>query len=285
MAQRNLTRNLSVITIWSAFAVSRILSQSASPQNSAASPDPNANTKPLVFDVVSIKPNESNDPSGTSDHKPDGIYAVNIPLTTFLYSGFTSTRVYGAPGWLSSERYDFEAKVAESDLPAYQHASSAERDRMLRAVFEDRMKLKTHEETRQLPIYALVLAKNGSKLKVAPAATQEREPPPGAMNQGSGLYLIFKSGGERQIIGQGASMAGLTEYLSYSFGIDRFIADKTGLTGEYDFTLNWADPKDPDSSSLSIYTAIQEQLGLKLEPTKGPVEVLVIDHIERPTEN
>ena len=268
-----------------AIVVSPVSGQSGPAQN--APQTPNTGTKPLAYEVVSIKPNKSGGNSGSYGFRPDGIYATNVPLASFLSNEVRNQQVYGAPDWLKSERYDFEAKVAESDLNAYHHASLAERNRMMHAVFEDRMKLKDHRETRELPIFALTVAKSGSKLK---AATEEdiqgKNPPPGSANWGRGLYWIAgKSHDEQQILGQGASMQRLAQSLSFTQGIDRLVVDKTELTGKYNFSLEWASPNATDSAAPSITTAIQEQLGLKLEPAKGPVEVLVIDHIERPTEN
>jgi uncharacterized protein (TIGR03435 family) len=268
-----------------AIAASPLSGQSNPAQNTPRTPD--TGTKPLAFDVVSIKPNKSGDRGGATGFKPDGLYAVNMSLMTFLYQGFEPGLVFGFPEWLKSERYNLEAKVAESDLEVYHHASAAERERMLRAVFEDRLQLKEHTEIRELPIFALIVAKNGSKLKVATEEDiQGKNPPPGGANSGGGLYWIYgQAPEEQQIVAQGASMQRLAQYLCFSQGIDRFVVDKTELNGKYNFSLEWAKPNATDSSAPSITTAIQEQLGLKLEPTKGPVEVLVIDHIERPTEN
>jgi uncharacterized protein (TIGR03435 family) len=287
MSKPTLSQKLSLIAMaFLAITGSHLHGQTNPTQSSPSAEVKSTPPEPIAFDVVSIKENKSGDRTGRSGIRSNGIYMVNMPLTVFLYQGFLPPKVYGAPDWLQSGHYDLEAKVAESDIAAYHQASPAERERMLQAVFEERMKLKTHKETRELPIFALVVAKNGSKLKETQKGTPKRDPPPNALNQGGGLYRVpSPAAGERQIIGQGAQIKRLAQYLSYMTGIDRLIVDKTGLAGDYDFTLNSSSSIDSDSTAPSIFTAIQEQLGLKLESTKGPVEVLVIDHIEKPSPN
>jgi uncharacterized protein (TIGR03435 family) len=284
----SLNRRLSVLAAtFIALIQPLVLDAQTNPTPNPSSQLTSTETKPLAFDVVSIKLNKSGDHNGSSSIRPNGISMTNMPLATFISMGFFRSQVIGAPEWLHDDRYDFEAKVAESDLAAYHHASPSERNRMLLAAFEDRLKLKEHQETRELPVFSLVLAKNGSKLKENTSVDSEERPSPSqGRYEGGGLFWIPRgSSGENQLIGQGASTARLAMRLSYMAGIDRLVVDKTGLTGKYDFSLEWAFPNATDSSAPSITTAIQEQLGLKLESTKAPVEVLVIDHIERPTEN
>jgi uncharacterized protein (TIGR03435 family) len=289
MTSLSMNRRILFLTAtWIAIGSIVLSGQTNPTQNSASSQPTNINSKPLAFDVVSIKRNKSGSPSGNLGFKPDGIYSTNMALSSFLSNGLHGQQVYGAPDWLQVDRYDFEAKVAASDLTAYHKLSGVERDIMLHAVFEDRLKLKDHKEVRELPIYALVIAKGGPKFNEAPPEkAEELKPPPGSIHVGEGLFLIRdETPGERHVIGQGAPIDGLVNgFLSYARGIDRLVVNKTGLTGKYDFTLNWRSSDQADTTAPSIFTAIQEQLGLKLESTKGPVEVLVIDHIERPTEN
>jgi uncharacterized protein (TIGR03435 family) len=149
---------------------------------------------------------------------------------------------------------------------------------MLQAVLAERFQMKVHQEDREAPIYALIVAKNGSKLKEATEAGAD------SLNVERG-----------QIIGHSLSLQELAKGLTGG-NTGRVVVDRTGLTGKYDFTLTWtpdqgAAPPGPDGGATenvpgpSIFTAIQEQLGLKLEPAKGPVKTLVIDHIERPSAN
>jgi uncharacterized protein (TIGR03435 family) len=146
---------------------------------------------------------------------------------------------------------------------------------MLQSLLADRFKLKVHHETRPLSVYALVAGKSGPKFK---PSTPE-EPSVGRFNVNGRIEtMTFTT----------VSMDDLADALTGSYS-DRPIIDKTGLTGNYDIKLE-ATPqsritRDPQPADLSIFTAVQEQLGLKLEPTKAPVDVLVVDHIEKPSEN
>jgi uncharacterized protein (TIGR03435 family) len=152
---------------------------------------------------------------------------------------------------------------------------------MQQALFEDRLKLKVHFETREMPIFALVVAKGGLKMHEAkPGDTYAnglKGPDGKAFGGGSSMV------GSGKMTAQGMSMDSLAAQLSGT--TSHVVENKTGLTGVYDFTLQYADSDRPssDSTAPSIYTALEEQLGLKLESTKGPVQVLVIDHVERPT--
>jgi uncharacterized protein (TIGR03435 family) len=176
---------------------------------------------------------------------------------------------------------------------------------MVQSLLADRFKLSVTRSTRELPVYALVVAKGGPKLKdVTPASlygnavaippASERgsapSPPPGR-----GTNMFIGRDGEMILTAKSVSIANLLGILSQQLG--RQILDRTGLKGTYDFTLQYTPEKSipglqgpgdtppPDSSGTSIFTAIQEQLGLRLESTKGPVDVIVIDHIEKPSPN
>ena len=184
-------------------------------------------------------------------------------------------------------------------------AADARRRRKVQSLLADRFKLTLHRETKEFPVYALMIAKNGSKLQeVADTPLESGPPDPKGAPDGprKGMKGIRMDRGE--VSGQGATISLLAEVLSNQVG--RTVLDKTGLKGHYDFTLKWTPdesqgamikgpgdggpgtgnaPPPPDASGPSIFTAVQEQLGLKLESQKGPVEILVIDHVERPSEN
>jgi len=159
-------------------------------------------------------------------------------------------------------------------------------------LLQDRFQLKAHFETRDAPAFALVVAKNGPKFKVAvPGDTY-----PNGLHDGEGKPIIgmrFKDegAGNQRLIAQSVPIAALSLYLSgfLNRAVGRPVVDKTGLTGTYDFTMpilaEWGTTHEVEETEASIFTTIQEALGLKLEPTKTPVEFLVIDHIERPSEN
>jgi uncharacterized protein (TIGR03435 family) len=156
---------------------------------------------------------------------------------------------------------------------------------MFREILVERFGLKVHHETRTLPVYALVVAKGGPKMTASKPQPNDPDGMPG--NPG---VLNTSLGRET---GRGALIEFLAEDLSDALG--RKVVDKTGLTGRYDFTLTWA--PDDDAAAMgssassgapqgpSLFTAVQEQLGLKLEPVKAPVDVVVIDHLEKPSEN
>jgi uncharacterized protein (TIGR03435 family) len=253
---------------------------------------PSANTaKPIVFDTVSVKANKSDDAHPGSTLRPDGFDAENITPIWVMYWAFGQGGVRdesyfsGLPGWASSERFDIIAKVAGPDVPVWRNMSDAEKERMIRDVFADRFKLQTHTETHNHPIYALVLAKGGAKLN------ETAPPPAGKARPSWGGFGHSRTG----IVAANMTMAEFAGQLG-TMKLGRPVLDETGLTGRYDFKLDFtATPaaaapsvdgaaSAPDSYA-DIFTAIQEQLGLKLQPSTGPVQTVVIDHMERPSEN
>jgi uncharacterized protein (TIGR03435 family) len=158
------------------------------------------------------------------------------------------------------------------------------RQHMLQVFLAERFKLAAHAETRELPIYSLVVAKNGPKLHEAkPGDTYESAYKlPDGSPAGSG----FHSDEAGKVTGQGVSTASFTQWLTRQVG--RPVLDKTGLTGKYDLTLSWTKDQgegSDDPAGPSIFDAVQQQLGLKLESGKGPVKVIVIDHAEKPSGN
>lgn len=198
---------------------------------------------------------------------------------------FTNDRILGAPDWAKSDKFDIAAKVDSPDIAELQKLSQDQRGLMLQAFLADRFKMVIHKETRELPVFALIIAKNGPKLK---EATPDDK---GMMRLGRGI-----------LVGQGIPIASLANMLMQQRELDgRTVLDKTGLSGKYEVTLRWMpeqslDQTSPvgnsqaavpptDASAPTIFTAIQEQLGLKLESAKGPAEFLVIDHVEVPSVN
>lgn len=216
-----------------------------------------------AFEVASIKPNPTG--GGHSDTDVDGnlLRMKNVTLKaciTWAYR-FTDSEISG-PDWLASERFDIIAKTE----------SGAPKPEMLAAVLEDRFKLAVHRETKEMTEYALVVAKGGSKLKKVDPGEDDTTSRRG------------------HLTATRVSMNGLAHFLAGpNVRLGRPVVNKTGLDGVFDFNLDWIpegpERKDADAGP-SIFTALQEQLGLKLETQKGPVEVLVVDHMERaPTEN
>ena len=183
--------------------------------------------------------------------------------------GVQDYQVLGGPSWLSSDRWTIEAKTEGP-------TTFTQKMQLLQPLLEDRFQLKLHRETRKLPEYRLVVAKSGPKLR------QVRDGDAGSVRVGRG-----------RIEGHQIPIARLAFFLQAELG--RPVLEATGLKGNYDFKLEWVPDESqpnsggeappPDAAGPSIFAAIQEQLGLKLQAIKGPVEVLVIDHVEKPSEN
>jgi bla regulator protein blaR1 len=229
---------------------------------------------------------------------PDGFDATNAPLALLiqLAYGVEENQIIGIPGPIHSQRYDIEAKVDSSDVPKLKDLTPKQRMQMLQPLLADRFQLKLHQETRQLSVYELVIAKNGPKLREAKPGDTYPNGIKGPDGHGRAGLIWMQTG---QITFQGVSISDLTRTLAQRLGHN--VIDKTGLTGQYDFTMQWPTEDNPgpafnngqgeqqsnsaESAQASIFTVIQEQLGLKLESRKAPVEVLVIDHVEPPSEN
>ena len=259
------------------------------------------------FAVASIKPNKSGGERIALSYSPDGFTGVNVTLrllVRFAYGPVEDSRILGGPDWENSERFDIEARVDSAAVDELQKLAPAQlhltRQSMLQALLADRFKLTVHRETKEIPVYAIVIAKNGPKLQESKPGDTYPNGLKGADGRG-GVGLFGGRGGP--LVGQGTPIATLATVLSQQLG--RVVLDKTGLNGKYDFTLQWvpdqgqagmgsgADGSQPvtespasvESSGPSIFTAIQEQLGLKLESQKAPVDILVIDRAEWPSGN
>jgi uncharacterized protein (TIGR03435 family) len=265
----------------------------AGAQQPAPAPDSHAAAAPQ-FDVISVKPDKTNSGMTRLMLTPDGFNADNVGVHMLLLEGYqlNEDQIAGEPGWTKTDKFDIQAKVAGPDVAAVSRLTFNQRRAMFRQILAEQFKLATHTETRQLPVYVLTVAKGGPKFKehVPDPTHPERE------KNGQGGFMVSSN----KITTQGTTMAYFLAFLSQKVG--RTFIDKTGLTGTYDLTLQWtpddgatvvpaqaradgAQQPPAGDSGPSIFTAIQEQLGLKLESTKGPVDVLVIDHIGKPAEN
>ena len=257
------------------------------------------------FEVASIKQNRSAELDASLNFPRGRFKAWNLrsrSMIAFAYHvrGF---QVTGGPGWVDSDKYDIEAKVDEAETERIEKLPFHERmdqyKLMLQSLFAERFQLKVSHQTREGPAYALVVTKDGPKFHGNIAGDQSSK---GVTGIDGVTWRSHAMGiGPGELRGYGISMAELAGELSGQ--VSRRVLDRTGLKGDYDISLHWtldpgASPMGtgrgnsgadgsplPDSSGPSIFTAIQEQLGLKLEPTKAPVGMIVIDHIERPSEN
>jgi uncharacterized protein (TIGR03435 family) len=250
--------------------------------------------KPLPeFDAVSIKANKSGDFQMTMRPSRGGrLNATNVPLRNLITWAYMvrDFQISGEPSWVDSERFDV---VTTSEANPRYDVLQPTLETMFQGVLADRFKLTSHRATKELPVYSLVVAKNGPKIHPVDEEGCPEVPP---ADNPCRFLRPTKFG---QLTGKKAPMFILALLLSSMTG--RTVVNKTDLKGSYDYTLDWTKylqppqvppggeatpvPLDPASVGVAISTALQEQLGLKLESGKGPVEILVIDHVERPTEN
>jgi uncharacterized protein (TIGR03435 family) len=212
-----------------------------------------------AFDVASVKPSAPGSSGGGITPGPTGLTARNVTLLFCLRIAYdVQDYQVSGPNWLSTEQYDI---VAKTGAPVNQDQLRL----MLRTFLAERFKLVLHREERTRSVYELVMGKNGPKL--AEAKVDES----GGTTAGIG-HLAFTA----------ASMSVLARRLSQQ--LREPVSDHTGLKGIYDFTLDWG--QDDSVPGASLFTAVQEQLGLKLETKRVPLEVLVVDHAEKvPTAN
>ncbi len=250
------------------------------------------------FEVASVKPSDPQARGTRIGLSPGGIFtATNVTVKSLIQQAWDvrDFQISGGPGWLDTERYDIKAKgdgtgLSEEEmgkLPEAQRNKLMEEILMkLRALLADRFQLKLHRGTKEMPVYALSVAKGGPKIQLA----KEDGSPGGQMS-------MRRGGAGAEITGNKVPLSHLVHLLSDVVG--RTVLDKTGLKENYDFKMSFApdrglgqqppgpgdDRQLPESGGPSIFTALQEQLGLKLDAQKGPVEVLVIDSAQKASAN
>jgi len=224
---------------------------------------------PESFEVSVIRPTVAAPGAGTSFEVFEGgrVRITNEPVKLLVRTAFglQNSQIAGGSNWLETDRYDIEAKTGRPEKPTPEQIGPR-----MQSLLRERFQLKFHREMRELPVYALVVAKGGPKLK--------------SSDEGAARGISSSNGkGTSRAIGTAVSIDMLALYVGNRLG--RITQDRTGLTGLYDFTLEWAPDETADSTAPSLTAALREQLGLGLESSKGRVEVLVIDHMERPSEN
>lgn len=217
-----------------------------------------------AFDVASVKPSPPGAPS-TSDIQPGRFHCTNKSVAWLMWIayGIQDNQITGAPDWVRSAGFDIDAKTKTDSASEMEGQLGP----LLQHLLEDRFRLKVHREDRPSTIYSLVIAKNGPKLKASDA------PKPSMGNSLQDGKMVLK--------GEGISMASLARFLSRQTA--RSVIDNTALTGSYDINLEWSSDQNPDSAPESIFSAIREQLGLRIEATKGSVNVVVVESVERPS--
>jgi uncharacterized protein (TIGR03435 family) len=218
------------------------------------------------FEVAVIRPSSADPTAGTSFNVYDGgrIRITNEPVKLLMRTAFDlqNSQIAGGPGWVETDRYDIEAKTGQPEKPTPSTLGPCLRD-----MLAERFHLKFHREQREMSVWALVASKGGAKLK--------------AKMEGETAGMNTKSGKSSRLSATAVTIPLLAQYIGNRLGA--IVVDRTGLAEAYDFTLEWSTQED--GSAPSLVTAVREQLGLRLEQQKAPVEVLVIDAIERPTEN
>jgi uncharacterized protein (TIGR03435 family) len=272
-----------------------------------AAPAVSSGQQPARFETASVKPNRSGDLLIKLDFPtPDRLTAANVPLRELVRFAYDvqDARLQGGPDWIRSERFDIVAK-ADRSLGAWGPSGPpAEALAMLRALLSERFALTTHRETRTLPVYALVRARENGQL--GPELRRSSLDCEGAATPGQPVLLPPASDparstcgmriGPGQMVVGGTPLPQLATVLSQF--VQRIVIDRTELRGPFDWHLNWtperllppgppppgAPPLPPiDPNGPSIFAALQEQLGLKLEPRQTPLDVIVIDRVDRPT--
>jgi uncharacterized protein (TIGR03435 family) len=256
-------------------SASGILAQTPS---QTPSPRPKFN----AFEVATIKPVEPADksPRYIKMEGPHRFVEKYYTLKLLIAAAYdlNPKTISGGPSWVDSDHYDILALTPGEIRPSHDEQMS-----MLRNLLTDRFKLTFHREQKDFSIFELEVAKNGPKLKKSTAAPDD----PTAL-----ISTVYPQ--RIMLPARNASMGDFTSLLQRAL-LDRPVVDKTGLTGKYDFDLEWAPDNSQfggdvgsassDAPSAPFFTAIQQQLGLKLEATRGPVEALVVDHAEPPSAN
>jgi uncharacterized protein (TIGR03435 family) len=273
----------------------------------------------LSFEVASIKPLDiTKITRGHEGHQLDRERFVDrTELLQFIVRAYlggtscvmTATPAFGwscplisgsLPAWLTTERYEIQAKIPADSIPNYtarqlHFEDTPELNAMLQGLLEDRLHLRVHWVTKELPVYALVIGKNGPKLKKTPLGGDVTKAADGSMIEihgSKGISSVPTSDGSlrTKLEFQASSMQDAA--MTFSFYFDRQVLDRTGLKGDYDFSIEYED--DPSlRNSLRIFSGLTpsalstalQTVGLKLESTKAQLSVLVIDHVEKPTEN
>jgi uncharacterized protein (TIGR03435 family) len=299
--------------LMAAFAVAAAAMPSAQQGGSLAAPG-----KEMQFEVASIKPNKSGDNRIMIGMQPGGRFnATNVTVTQLIRNAYQlqQFQIVGGPDWLSTEHFDIAAKAEDGAVsgPPPPPGQPGPIQLMLRALLADRFKFVAHNEDRELPIFALVLNKPDGKLgpqltkSTVDCSTVGRGargdgrgpvPPPGPPQPGQAMPCGIRIA-PGNLLGGGMPMSQFAAQLSQFAG--RIVVDKTGLDGSWDLNLTWTPDNMPqrppgapdpqingvpiDPNGPSLFTAVVEQLGLKLDSQKGPVKVLVIDKAEKPVEN
>jgi len=242
----------------------------------------------IHLDAISIKENRSDAEQGYLSIPPNGnrIVVTNSPMFRIIGFAFNKQRndlIEGFPEWARDLRWDIEATIAEESVTAFRQMPFDQQKKVLQQVLKERCGLVAHTSKKEVPVYALVVSKSGAKIKEVPPTRADAKNPGWNMAQSTG-----------KIEGRAIPMDALIYALSKA-GIERQVIDRTGLMGQYDISLTWTPDniltsaqdgaENTSTSRTSIFTALQDELGLKLEATKMNVDAVIITHIALPSAN
>jgi len=255
------------------------------------------------YEVIAIHKNKDATQEGGIHEDPDGLRADATSLRSFISEAYgfsfvplSDQQILGLPSWAKTQWFDVHGKVDAADVEKLKSLTTTEtmmvyvqemasrtttpRMLMLQHLLEDRFHLKVHYEQRVMPVYEMTVAKGGVRMKVAHPADPE---------YGS-IQTSYLQDGSVKLTGENVPLSLIALFLPTEPDIGRPVLDKTGAAGNYDFELHWSDmggskDKGAGGPEASLFTAIQEQMGLKLTSAKGPAWVIVVDHAEMPSEN
>jgi len=300
-----MARNLRIQCVVVSFLLAAAGSSAQQPTNPAQAPQAAPAVSMLEYDVVSVKEFKAsgNDLGSSWGWDPGGLTAMNLSLRSLicLAWGINSYQLSGGPGWLDTALFQIQAKTDEATAEKLKQLTPdqgrAMQKRMLQAILTDRFKLTLRHETRPLPGYALVVAKGGSRLHEVAATDDDSNAVKGRdgtpLSRGS--WTMNSENGSVVHTGHAVAIEMLITQLAAT--VNRKVNDETGLKGVYDFKLRFAQDRglsaDPGFSGNAsgpdavptLFDALQEQLGLKLEPRKVADDALIVEHVEMPTEN
>jgi uncharacterized protein (TIGR03435 family) len=244
-----------------------------------------------AYEVVSIKPANPGDQNSGWNYLPSGFDYTNGPLFWLIYSAYgiaLDSQISGLPEWAKTDKYNVSSRADDETVETWKKLSKADlrkrQQLMLQALFVDRCQLKVRREVKELPVYDLVIAPGGLKMKEAAPNAQ------GSTILKQTAFFGGANEGEHTITDttRGGTILELAQSLPHSVG--RVVVDKTGLGDKtFDYELKWSSstqaPPDGGDAGPLIFKAVEEQLGLKLVPAKEPVDTFVVEHMERPSAN
>lgn len=268
---------LMLCSVLNTLSLSAAVAQTSAAQQEKSHPKTDTSL-PTSYDVMSVKINKSVSDSSSTRTNDGRFTAVNVSLEQLL-GGIYDMKpelISGLTGPIASARFDITAAQESPDIAALQKMTPRERWQMLLPLLTERFSLKTHTETKVLPVYELTVLPSGPKFKLSAQQTG----PNGGSTSTNG------NNGRVTLTAHEVSMTSLAK--TFSGQIHRTVLDRTFLSGSFDVEMRWSTDNAPETGAETlplIFTAVQEQLGLKLVPAKGPVETLVVDQVSMPTEN